>query len=184
MFGRSPFIEAFIPFILSNISSLSNTENPAPLDFIMSPGFFFLFLNVSRKTFTNIPTSFLSLPIPPCSQCPTYKKLKDSSTTFISSSNSSEYEVTFLKIFVSVPSNKTSIGFSDFNSPVFSFVLSSVISKPTVLITSFTKLDGTIFISILFIPSSQLGGHTVISNPAVIPILYLPIVENSFGITI
>jgi hypothetical protein len=87
-------------------------------------------------------------------------------------------------LFEGADTNRTSIGFSFFRTPSFLFVLSFCISKFTLDSTSLTKVAGTIFISILFIPSIQAGGHTVISKPAVTPILYLPIGLNSFGITI
>jgi hypothetical protein len=64
--GKLSFL--LIRFILSNMSSLSNIENDAPLVFNINAGFLVLPLNVSQKVFINIPTSFLSCPIPPFNQ--------------------------------------------------------------------------------------------------------------------
>jgi len=80
----------------------------------------------------------------------------------------------FLKISVSAPSNKTSIGFSDLISPTLFLSLSKE-SKTTELKISLACTEGTIFISIRFKPCIQSTGQAVVSIPAVIPILYLPI---------
>ena len=64
MFGsvRAFVIVALTSTIFFIISSLSNTENVAPLVFKSKAGRFLsgLFLNVSQNVLTNPPTSFLS----------------------------------------------------------------------------------------------------------------------------
>ena len=168
--------------IFFNIKFLSTILAGPDMVFNINAGFFDLFLKDSKKVLIKPLISFRSCPKSPWSQWPTNKKAKSSSIV------SKDWQISEddcngnSKYFsMSTPSNKTSIGDVNSNIDTTCLVFSSCFSYLESWNTFLECSDETKFKSILFIPSIHWGAHLVVSIPAVIPILNLPILWNSLG---